>query len=200
MLNIDLGRVQVAFNSADLKSTEVEVCDLNLSFEPLNKEKIAEMLSDKQHLIFGVGYHTNGNLGYATFNVMTNLEPGDGYFVYYYDEKQGQLILIAENMTVDEFGRLSFRSDCFGEYVISRERILGVASHEAVERQDDKKSSNWWENLDLNNYRELSITAGAALAILILGILFGYLPERAKFRRYIKRRSKENEKDGEALL
>ena len=200
VLNIDLGRVRVSFNSTDIKNTEAEICDFTLTFDPVNKAKISELLTIKENLIFGVGYSTDGDLGYATFNIVSDLVPGNDYYVYYYDEKQEELILIAAGRMVDEYGHLSFRSDFFGEYVITREKIEGVKNHESVDKQNGIKSAGWWKSFDFNNYQDLAIAGGGATAILLLGVLFGYLGERAKFRRYIKRRSKEAENDGEALL
>ncbi len=191
-LIIDLGSAQLTYNSKNFKIINAISYDYSLTIPAyILQEELSsgDMRTAENVFSFRLGhsyllYPTRGKI-----SLLTNLNPADSYFVYYYDEKLANWILQAQNVKVDEFGYCRFSFEISGEYLITPNEIASAGRVENIEDQSSKIALSLFAD---NNYLLWTIVT-AGLVVFILGITSGYLYERGRFRKYIKRRLENDE-------
>ena len=192
-LIVNLGPLSLIFNSADIQGVSGDFYNLKYISPPNNQEEIRKYFSNDDYRAFSITSEMFDLPGYAVFSLVGDFLNKEKYYVYFYDEKQQQLVLIAQKLSADNYGVLRYRFNTAGDFIITTQYLDSVTLHESIDNQNEAGWLTFLNDLATDDFVLYGIIGGSAVAILLLGVFLGYLGERKKFRRYIKRRSEEDE-------
>lgn len=149
--NLDFAQdgVLISFSGKNIKSKnseigfDMEMYDFGYSTQTLNEDKMLNRIGGKgESFTFAFGHH--GLLpGTATFAITTNISEGTSVNVYRFDGKDGQFTLIAENLTVEAGGVVTYKNNTMSEYIITTERIDDAMVSDMVKGQGAGAIGMW---------------------------------------------------------
>ncbi len=139
----------ISFTGKSVKSEnskigfDMEMYDFGYSTQTLNGDKMLDMTGGKgESFTFAFGHH--GLLpGTATFSVTTSISEGAKVNVYRYDGETGQFTLIAENLTVEAGGVVTYKNNTMSEYIITTEKIDNALVSDMVKEQGAGGGGTW---------------------------------------------------------
>ncbi|MDW7657504.1 MAG: hypothetical protein SCM11_10070, partial [Bacillota bacterium] len=135
----------ITFHSQDIgQITDNKYFDLSYSIGSIHdQDMLANLEPGGQH--FTCGFAENGDLpGLATFTITTGLAQGTQVNVYQFDATSGQFNLIADEISVDRNGAVTYRNNELSNYLITTQTLQGVAVSDVASLQSFTPDRRVW--------------------------------------------------------
>jgi hypothetical protein len=130
---------------------------------PVQDTIIKAVGDDSSAFTYSFGYH--GTLpGYATFAITTNFTQGQSVNVYKYDPVTKTYVAIAQGVTVDAGGVVSYVNNSCSDYLITSKTIANAQKSAVLSKQPKRGGSSSFP----------FATVLIALAAIIIGFAGGF--------------------------
>jgi len=163
-LSLNLGGAKIIFEANNISNVDTSKSyDFTYTVGSQYKDYIVKTTGDeKATFTYSFAYH--GQLpGNAQFDITTNFASGDKVNVYRYDPDKKEYISIAEGLTVNSGGRVSYINNTCSDYVITTKTIKGATKSEMLKNQLSSTAPN------TSNSSGFVVLA----AVIALGVGFG---------------------------
>ncbi len=139
-LYIDVGGAKLLFSSEHMINPVAKPYDLSFKQGAVSSEFILPHFANHE-MTFLLEFNDIPLAGPTRLDIETNFAPGQIVNVYRYDKQTGELISVAEDITVGDGSVVCYYSDTLGEFVISPEDVSTAKSSDILVRQNELLSS-----------------------------------------------------------